>query len=142
VAPENEQKAGWGCLAKGLFALVLGTSMVTLVVGLIRVKDAGRATIQAYVASIKAGTNVTPAAAGLEAPRITDSIRRSSSFSVRNFRSQSDTSCFSVTFTLPGAEQDAAFVIDESASPARIKVVTFLRDCDCPDDANQPCRLE
>ncbi len=140
--PENQQKPGWGCLAKGLFALVLGTSMVTLVVVLVRARDAGRATIQAYVTSIKAGADVTASAAGTEAPRITDTIRRSSSFSVGNFQSQSDTGCFSVTFSLPGAKQDAAFVIDERESPARVKTVTFLRDCDCPDDASQPCRLQ
>ncbi len=142
MAEEQTQGKGLG-LGFGCFmVVVMGGAMITLVVVLTRGHADGRKAIEAYVASVKGGTDATPAAAGLEADAVTKAVRASTSFSVSNFQSQHDTSCFWVTLHGGGADVDAQFVLGERASKTEVTAVSLKRSCDCPDDASQACHLE
>lgn len=142
MAEEKDKGKGLG-LGFGCFmVVVLGGAMITLVVVLTRGHADGRKAIDAYVASVKGGTDVAPSAAGQEADAVTKALRASTSISVSNFQSQHDTSCFWVTLHGGGADVDAQFVLAERSSKTEVTAVSIKRSCDCPDDAAEPCHLE
>lgn len=142
---DGESKKGGAGIGRGLgcfMALVLGGAMIALVVVLARGHESGQKAIDAYVTSIKLGQPVSASVGGREADALTAALRASKSISVGNFQSQSSTSCFWVTLHGDGADVDARFVLAESASKVEVTGASLARECDCPDDAKEPCHLE
>jgi hypothetical protein len=131
-----------GPALSGVFALILVGAMVTLVVVLTRACGAGGKSIEAYVASIRAGANVTPALAGVEAEAVTKALRDSRSLSVGNFQSQQGTSCFWVTMKGNGPSVDVRFVLAERPDKEEVVAVSLARECECPVDIHKPCALK
>lgn len=137
---EEKQKKTNTMLA-ALLAVTLIGAMITLVVVLSSASSTGREAIEAYLSSIRSGASVAQSIAGDEAESLTKELRQSKSFSISNFQSQADTSCFWVT--LQGEKKvEARFVLAEKDGQTIVTAASLLRECDCPIDFDLACRLE
>lgn len=129
---------GWG-----LFALVMVGSMVTLVVVLGGESSDGRATIERYVAAVRAGQDVGADVGADEAAALTSALRATRSFGISNFQAQSGTACFWVTLRGEGGSTEARFVLVGEGEQRSVRAASLRRECNCPDpDYEQPCHLE
>ena len=130
-----------GPVGAALLAVVLVGSMIVLVVVLSRASGSGRKAIEAYVASIKAGANVSEAIAGREVDAVTRALRESESFSISNFQSQQDTSCFWLKLRGKQGDVEARAVLVDRSSTTEVSALSLGRECECPVDHDLPCRL-
>lgn len=133
------EEASRGSLWTGLLGLVLSGAMVVLTVTLARSCAQGTQVIGALVASVKAGAPVSEGVGGAEAPTLTELLRGSRSSSVRNFQGQAGTSCYWLEFSGPGGATEVRFVL--GGDDTRVTAISARRECDCPIDADLPCRL-
>jgi len=100
----------------------------------------GKTVIENYVAAVRGGAAVTPAAAGNEASALTSLLRGSGgSVSIGNFQEQHGTACFWVTLRTDTSKSEVRFLLDTDAR--RVVALSARRECDCPIDADLPCRL-
>jgi hypothetical protein len=131
-------KPGKPALAIGLgLALCAGTAL--LVTTLENGCSGGKTVVQSYVATVRAGAPVTPAMAGTEATTLTALLRSSRVVSIGNFQAQRGTACFWVTLSNDATSSKVRFVLDTDAH--RVLALSSRRECDCPIDADLPCRL-
>lgn len=126
---------------KALFALVMIGGMAVLVVMVGGGAKEGQQAIDAWAEQIRQGQTLGADVAGGEVEPLTAALRASKTSSFRNFQSQSDTSCFWVTLD-DAARTELRVVLHESNGKQWVTAVSALRDCDCPDDASEPCHLE
>jgi len=131
-----------GYVARTLFALVLVGSMVTLFVVLVGESDSGRASIKAYLKDIAGGAEVTTSVGAGEASELTALLRRVQGFSVDNFQSQADTSCFWLDLSVSGKTVPARFVLSGDGTARKVTAASTRRECECPVDFEQPCALK
>jgi hypothetical protein len=122
-----------------VLAVVLIGSMGVLVVTLKRSHDRGRAVFGAYVAKVRAGAHVGSAVGGVEADALERKLRQSYSVSVGNFAAQHGTSCYSATLHGSDGNTDVHFVL--GVEDSAVVALSASRECDCPEDPDEPCRL-
>ena len=103
---------------------------------------AGSDALDAYVASVRAGAEVSPSVGGEEAAELTDALRRTRAVHVTNFQAQAGTACYWVRLELDDGSRDARFVLEDTAESRQVVRASLRRECECPDpDFEQRCRL-
>jgi hypothetical protein len=137
----TEEKSSTNKIIGIIAALIMMVGMFVLAYVLITSSNAGRKTILEYINKIKEGEPVSEQIAGAEAEALTTAIRRSSGFSISNFQSQSNTSCFWIALQGEGATS-AQFVLAEGSNGDTVTAASLTRECDCPIDFDQPCHLK
>jgi len=124
-----------GCVLAFLMAGIVIGATVTL----FQSCGAGHDTIDAYVAAIKEGAEVTPAIGGAEAPRITEVLRASHDSSVENWIMHGGTGCFFMS--VDGL--DVSFLLEERSYGQEVVGIGIARGCTCPiPESNEACHMD
>lgn len=124
-----------------LLSLILVGAMVFLFVTLLGAAKSGRAAIEAYVADVRRGLEVSAEVGREEAAALTDLLRTGGPVSIANFQSQARTSCFWVS--VDGVDEtELRVVLREVGGGERVVAMSTRRRCVCPIDPDLPCALD
>lgn len=138
----SSRRRGFG-IGGGLFALCLLGAGAALFVTLVDASRAGQAGLDAYVASVAGGAEVSEEVGGAEASALTELLRETRSVSIDNFQAQAGTACFWVELHHAGRSTDARFVLAERGEEQVVIRASLRRECVCPDpDFEERCHLE
>lgn len=126
---------------KLLFALVMVGAMAFVAVMAAEGAKEGQAAVDAWADRVRAGQPLGAEVESNETESLTALLRASATTSFRNFLSQSDTTCFWVVLDDP-AHTELRVVLREAKGQQFVTAASAVRECDCPDDAAEPCHLQ
>lgn len=124
------------------FALGMPLMMAGLAFFLLSECSAGSDAIEAYAATVRGGAVVSESVGGAEAAELTEVLGRTRTVSSSNFIAQAGTQCVWVTLHLDQGSRAARFVLAERQDGFAVTAASLQRECRCPIDIHERCRLE
>ncbi|MDQ3035872.1 MAG: hypothetical protein M3Y87_25945 [Myxococcota bacterium] len=132
-----------GCITAAVVGLVSVGIGVMLTMTLLQQCGAASDALDAYVASIRRGADVSAEIGGDDAAALTQVLRSASSVAIDDLQGQWGTACYGTRIERAGGSTAARFLLEERADGMQVVGASLRRECVCPDpDLQQPCRLE